>query len=458
MATESTSINEEILQITSQPPRAVHFIWEAQFTTPNGVLAPFKVMSVDLLRDYVGNVADELYLEVAMGIGTYQTQIVPYSSNLQVTLKRIPIIEGTTEGDLGQPIEKQTLRATLLGIASASVENNTTYAGDQYAGDLVGIRKVMFQLTDQALEQTRMQSFGTIYKQCTVGDAIKHAVTKIAQGLKVDSDHQIRGVQMTDPNNSQVYSHILVPHGTPAIDVPSYISHYYGAPYNAGIGSFMQGNIWYLYPLYDLALYGKAAKTLTVVNVPNNKMPTADRTYRTTYNQVILLATGSSAHFDPGDALQLNQGNGARYASADQTMEAFVKVKDNKATALRVDNVSEVKAVDRPTGLNQIQMGTKKITDNSFEELGHIAQRLGSLLTVSWVNSDPNLIFPGMPCRYLYQTNDAVFELKGIVLKTQTQSAPLQPGLFESGYRSSTAITMFLERTLNWDTSNQVTS
>jgi hypothetical protein len=457
MALDDTSLINEINAILNNGPQPVHYVWTAQITTPNGTLQPFKVMSVDILRDYADNMADYINLELAMGYGTYHQQIVPYANDLTCVLTRTPVLEGTTQPDLTSDIEAQSLRCTPRLISSASVEGGTTYANDQQAGDLTSLQKFQFQLQDLALEQTRLQSVGTVIKSAQAGDAIKYMVTKIAQSLQLDVNHQIKGVDMVAPDNSQVYQHIVIPHGTPGTDVPFYIAHHYGAPYAAGFGAFLQKSIWYLYPLYDLTLFTNAARSLTIINVPKNRMPTMDRTFRRTYNQLIILATGDTKHMDPSDHLQQNHGNGTRFVSADKVLNSFVTVKDNKATAQRVNNATELLGQARPTGLNNISTSGMQVTANSFKELSKVASRMGSLITCTWENSDPGAIFPGMPCQYIYEVSGQVFSLKGQVLKAQTQIAPMQPGLFPSAHRNTTALTLFVEHILDWSSSNTYT-
>jgi hypothetical protein len=459
MALDDTSLREEINEIATQGPKAVHYIWSAVITLPDGTqITPNRVLGIDIHRDYVGNYCDEIYVDIAIGLGTYQTQLVPNKGNLYITMTRTPIQEGSAASDLTADIEAQEMRATILNCKSMAVEGSTTYASDTQAGDMTSIQTVTLQLVDLAIEQTRMQSLGTVVKASTVGDAIKTLVTNIAQGLKVDVNHKILGVDVVTPNNKQVYEHIVIPHLTKAVDVPGYIAHHYGAPYSSGMGAFLQKSIWYIYPLYDLKAYDTAKRTLTVINVPKNRMPTADRTFRRTYNQLIILATGDVVHTDPSESKQLTHGNGVRFADAAKTMAGIAKVVGNKATALRVQNVNELLAQARPNGFNNITAGAKKITSNSFDELGKVAERLGSKVIVTWENSDPGAIFPGMPCRYLYEVATQVFELKGIVLKSQTQIKATQPGLFPGPHRSITALTLFVERTLDWSTGQTVTS
>ncbi len=452
MAYDDTSLNQEINAIIRNGANPVHYEWTAVITTPKGDLTPMKVLSIDIHRDYVGNYCDELFLTVTMGLGTYQHQVVPYAANLTAVLKRKPVKEGGQDGDLTSDIEAQSLRATPIKISSAALEGNTTFATDQYSGDLTAFVSVQFQLVDLAIEQARMQSGGTIVKNTTVGDAIKYLITKLSANLKVDVNHKVRGVDMATPNNLQVYQHVIVPHGTKIVDIPGYIAHHFGAPYSAGMGAYLQKSIWYIYPLYDLARFDKSTRSLTVINVPRNRMPRADRSFRRTFNQLIIIATGMVEHNDPSEHLQLTHGNGSRYANARATMEGFVTVKNNKATAQRVTNANEYLAKARPNTLNNVQMSESRITANTFDEMGHLASRLGSLVMVTWENSDPGAIFPGMAAKYVYEVNGQVYELKGAVLKSQTQIAPITPGLFPGPHRSTTVLTLFVERDLTWAT------
>lgn len=458
MAVDDTSLTNEINAIINNGVQPVHYIWTAQITTPSGTLTPFKVLSIDNLRDYVNNMADRLTIDIAMGYGTYHQQVIPYKNDLTCVLTRTPVQEGSTEQDLTSDIEAQTLRCTPIDISSAAVEGNNTYATDQYSGDLTSLQKYTFQLQDLALEQTRLQSTGTVIRQATAGDAIKYMVTKIAQGLKnLDDSHKIKGVDMVAADNTQVYQNIVIPHGTRCTDVPFYIAHQYGMPYSTGFGAFLQKSVWYLYPLYDLSLFDSAARSLTIINVPKNRMPTMDRTFRRTYNQLIILATGDVKHNDQSDHAQQNHGNGTRFVSADKVLNSFVSVKDNKATAQRQTNATEILGQARPTGLNNITTSNKHVTSNSFKELSKVAARMGSQITCIWENSDPGAIFPGMPCQYIYEVAGQVFALKGQVQATQTQTASLQPGLFPSAHRNTTALTLFVEHILNWSSQNVYT-
>lgn len=456
MAVDDTSLMNEINAILNNGPNPVNYIWTATITTPTGTLTPFKVMTIDVVRDYVNSMADYINLEIAMGYGTYHQQVMPYANALTCVLSRTPVQENSTEIDLTSDIEAQTLRCTPREISSAAVEGSNTFASDQTAGDLTTLQKYSFQLQDLGLEQTRLQSVGTVLKNMTADAAIRYIVTKIAQQIKpnLDVTNQIKGVDMVAADNTQVYQNIVIPHSTPGSDVPFYIAHHYGAPYSTGFGAFLQKNYWYLYPLYDLTLYDNAQRSITIINVPKNRMPTMNRTFRRTYNQLIVLATGDVQHQDKSDHHQQNAGNGARFVSADKLLNSFVSVKDNKATALRSANATELIGQARPSGLNNIPTTQMPVTANAFKELGKIASRMGSVISCVWENSDPGAVFPGMPCQYLYEVSGNVFALKGQVIGSQTQISPLQPGLTPSAHRQTTSLHLFVDHILDWSSSN----
>lgn len=459
MAVDDTSLMNEINTILNSGPKPVNYVWTVTITTPAAKLVPLKVLSIDIARDYAGAMADYIHLEVALGYGTYHQQVMPYANALTCVLSRAPVKESTTDVDLNSDIEAQTLRCTPRDMSSAAVEGSNTFATDQTAGDLTSIQKYSFQLQDLGLEQTRLQSVGTVLKNMTADSAIRYIVTKISQQINpsLDTSNQIRGVDMVPADNTQIYQHIVIPHATPGCDVPFYIAHHYGAPYSTGFGAYLQKNIWYLYPLHDLTLFDNAARSLTVINVPKNRMPTMNRTFRRTYNQLIVLATGDVKHQDKSDHQQQTHGNGTRFISADKLLNGFVSVKDNKATALRSKNATELLGQARPSGLNHIPSSKMPVTANPFKELGKISSRMGSVITVVWENSDPGSVFPGMPCQYLYEVSGKVFALKGQVIGSQTQIAAIQPGLTPGTYRQTTALTLFVEHILDWSSSNVYT-
>lgn len=452
MAYDDTSLVQEVNEIIASGPKPIDFEWTIEITLPNnaGNLTPMRVLGIDLMRDYDNNYCDEIMVEVAMGVGTYNHLIFPNKTNLVATLYRKPVGSTPDKELFGVDIDQQPFRAVIYDTSSPTMTGNDTYSGDMETGNLMGLRSVKFQLLDMAIEQTRLQSFGTVFRNVTALDAIKYAVTKIAGSLDVDAQHKIVGVDAVDPDNTKVFANITVPHGTQAVDVPRYIAYKCAMPYTAGFGAYLQTSIWYLYPLFDTTRFDKAKYSLTIVNVPKNRFPAASRTFRVTRSQVIIMATEASKHYDPSYQGQLVAGNGARYADADQTFAGFTTASDNKIKADRSKNTNEYLGEKMDSGYNNVQMGHRPVTANTFAEMSRVASRMGSVLMVQWINSVPGLIRPGMAVKYMYEVDGSIYETTGQVIKCQARISSQNRGIFPGPHSCTTVVTLFLNKDIKW--------
>lgn len=450
MALENTPLINEINQIAQAGPTGVFYHWRAEIKANGKTIPALKLVTRDRIRDFAGAYSDETIVELVFGLGTYEHDIFPYRENLLVTLYREPVGEVSLSGPDGAKVDSQQLRAVLIDSSSAVVEGNSPFVHDKDAADLLDFKQVSFQLLDLAVEQWRMRSTGAIIRKTTSAEAIRYMLTTESAKLKVDDQHRIKGVDLYPPNSSVVQDHIVIPDGTPVTDMTDMIVNRAGAIYSSGFGYYLHQNVWYVYPLYDVKRYENALRTLTLINVPKNRLPSTERTFRITANQVIALVTGEVRHYDSTENQQLNQGNGVRFADANKIMDDFVTVQGNKAQILRSKNNNEFVSEQRDTGLNNVRLSTNKITSNSFLEASKLARRAVSMLMCRWENSDPDLIFPGMPVKYIYIVEDQIVEAFGTVQFAQDFTAMDRPGFTTQRHLTNTLLTCALNRQVDW--------
>lgn len=446
MGINASSIAQEIQQIANTGVKPVHFDWSAIVEANNQSIPILKVTSIDLDRNYIKRVSDYVVVRCVVSLGTYLTKIFPYKDNLIMTLQKKPKGEmGSASATASSGIENHRMRATILNAADHQLEGNTPFTADQVSADLTNLKAVDFQLVDLALEQTRMKTVGGIMRKTTPGDAVKFFMTALTKDLKVDANNQIKGVDMVDPDNKNVRDHIVIPQHMDFTEVPGWIHEHMGGIYNGGFGHYLQNGIWYVYPLYNTTRWQSTPKNLTLLNIPKNQMPGSDRTYRVTNNQVIILLTGENKHLDDSEGRQLNRGNGLRFAAASKIMEGFAKIANNKASVARVDNNTEFVANKRPTGLNNLPVSPQRITDNNFFQMSQMARSLGTFMMCSWENSDPGLLYPGMPVRYINVVNGGVDETFGCLVGAHHYTKMTTPGLTGGDYTNTSALTLFLD-------------
>lgn len=447
MEFEQTSLFREATNIVSGAAKPVHFLWQADIHAGGQTYTALKVQQIDFKRDFENNYAEIAVVRLVVLAGTYAYRLYPNQSNIDVTMYRTPI--GETSSSPNPDTQRQTERytATLVDRGNPLLEGNAAASRSEEAMNTADIVEVEFQLTNKALEQIRMMSVGGIYRASTNEEVIKYVLTQASSSVKVDGVRAPKGVDMVKASNQTQRDHIVIPQGTKVVSLPNYLHNKCGGVYSTGMGYYLQGDYWYVYPCYDTKRFNEAPKTLTVINVPKNKFPNSPRTYRKDGRNTVIMATGEVSFKDNSDARQLNEGNGVRFADANQFMgTGFATTKNNRVTMSRGDNVSEFVASPRPNGMNNVQVSDNPITSNPFNEYSKMAQRQGSYISLVWESSLPELIFPGMPVRMLYLEGDVIREIYGVVLQTHDVVQMVGAGLTVDRHSSTTALAIFVQR------------
>jgi hypothetical protein len=447
MEFEQSSLYRETLQIVEGGARPVHFLWHADVHAAGETLRALKVVQIDFQRDFENAYADVVMVRLALLGGQYAYRIYPNQSKLEITLYRTPIGETADVPDADAQRQTERYTATLVDRGNPLLESNSPASADEESLNKSNIFEIEFQLTNKALEQIRMLSVGGIYRGTSNEDVIKSVLTRESAKVKVDGVRAPRGVDMVKSSNQAQRDHVVIPQGTPLVQLPNYIHAKCGGVYSTGMGYYLQGDYWYVYPCYDTKRFSEAPKTLTIINVPKNKFPNAPRTYRKDGRNTVVLATGEVSFKDSSDARQLNEGNGIRFADANQFMGlGFAKTKNNKVTMSRGDNVSEFVSSRRDNGLNNVQLSQNPINANPFGEYSKMAQRDGSYLSLLWESSLPELVFPGMPARVLYLEQDSIREIYGVVLQAFDAVQMVGSGMTSGRHSNSTALAIFVQR------------
>lgn len=449
-----TAINREINAIVTGGSKPVFYQWDVQIHAGGKTIKPVTVMDTEKIADYLSAYTDVHSVEVMMMQGDYTQDVLPFKSDLFITLRKLPLGEQVkaTE-DKFSPIESFRYRATLYDNSSPLLEGNTPNTRDKETANRTNTMNVRFSLIDPVLEQLRMQSCGFILRDASPVDAVTWLLTKYSKTQVVDAASTIKGTTVAPNANAVPRKHIVIPHLTPFVKVPDLIHQKTGGVYATGFGFYLQRGYWYVYSPFDLKAYDRSFKTLTVINVPANRLPNPERSYRTTDTQLLVLATGDAKHYDITEQLQLNQGNGVRFMDAKRAFDTWGTVRDNKLIIERAANVTEALVETRDTNLNYIKETASRFTVNSAKELSDIAARSGSIIEHVWESSNPDLLYPGMPCKLMFLQAGQAKEIYGVLIGAHSYSTADTKGINNKRYSSKTVLRLFIERQLPGDTS-----
>ena len=445
-----SSLGAEIRRVMKDATNTT-FFWDAEIHCKEGLTVKvFKLLNIDFICDYTNNFTDEVTCRLAIGGGDYAYDVYPNMATLEITLFKTPVNEvggGSTEGGR---VETQRYTATIIKPQNPVIASNAFNQPDKNALNLTNMLEIDFQLIPKAVNQFRMRNFGGIIRNSTTEDAIKAILTSESKLIQVDADAAPVGVQMVPGNNKTKRDHIVIPQGTRLVDVPGYIHSRCGGVYNAGFAYYFLNNTWYVFPPYNNVDFAKAEKTLTLIRVPPNRMPGNERTFIKDGATVTAIVTGEARTKNETESLMANEGNGVRFSDADKMMEDFVKTKGNRATAGRGGTNSEFTTIKRPDGLNNIRSSDNRITSNPFVEYSKLAFRDGIQMGLSWENSDPTLIYPGMPVKMLFMEDDEIRQTYGLIIHAHHYVQTLGSGFQTNRHQITTNLVVFTKRQIDY--------
>jgi hypothetical protein len=187
---------------------------------------------------------------------------------------------------------------------------------------------------------------------------------------------------------------------------------------------FFQSGIFYIFPKYYLGDRPGDKKVLTIFNLPPNQFPGAERTYRITDYQVMVISTGQSQRTDMTSSIELNEGNGIRFTNADAVLEGMVVGSGNKSVMRRGFANSEFLSSETGRDVNFAPVSLRRITANPFAEVSRLAASKGFIEQFVWENADPNQLYPGMPVRIISQEKNNLIEREGSLVGAEYHLGP----------------------------------
>lgn len=447
MEIERTSLWREVDRILTSGSSPVHFSLAANINivATNEKIQALKVIQRDESRDYEQNVTDATIIRLLILAGDYANVIYPHQDRLEITVIRYPLAE---TGDAGNPtasVRTERYIATLLDQGSPNVEMPGQNAMDRETMNRLPPLEIEFQLLSKAYAKLRTVMVGATHRQTTAGDVVLKELTSKSKALDIDAQLAIRGVDMVPSQNTAVREHVIIPQRVRLTDLPAYIHEHQGGLYSMGLGYYLQNDYWYVYPCYDVQRWNQAEKTLTIINVPNDRLVEVERTYRQNGKNLIVLATDAAHYRDSSGVDQVNNGNGMRFMDASKFMAGFTKQEGNKAIASRVEVANEFISLPRDDGQNLAPVSDNPITANSLFEFSKLAKRQGGLFTAVWSNSNPDLLLPGMPVKIRYVSGVDIREMDGVLLRCHHFTYMDGVGLTTARHKSATTLSIYVK-------------
>ena len=160
-----------------------------------------------------------------------------------------------------------------------------------------------------------------------------------------------------------------------------------------------------------------------------------------------VIATGDVKQFDLAEVEQENKGNGTRFIDPNRLFNDYVERSGNKATADAKQVVTEVSIKPRRDNTNYTTVSDTPITARQNIEYSKLAARSGMLVQFVWESAGQDMLYPGMPCSFVYLKNELeIEELTGVVASVEWHSTTTQIDVKDRTFQSKAAVQLFVGR------------
>lgn len=448
---EKSSLWIDIRDIILSETKPVKMEYRGMLHTEFEDIPVTKVVSFDTVRDYVNNIGDVLHMTFKMLLGEYTVRLYPYRSNLEFTIKRITLNDQGSNQNPDNPVTIERYKAVFLVDENPIVAGSDLEHVDKEDLNKMSMVDVKLQLLNRSLEPLRIKSVSGVYKKATPKQLIHNLLGGESMRITVDGKPSIDGIDIVEPDNSEPQDHVVLRNNTLISSIPTVLQETMGGVYSAGIGNYLQTykgkKMWFVYPLYNTDRFKKSKDNRVIVYaLPQERFPNLDRTYQENASVLSILATSGKKYSDSADIDYMNEGSGFRMIDARALMSKPVKITDEGIKADRTSINTEVAAESRKDGLNYAPSLNSGATGNAFKEYSKINARNVARLDFIWENSNPDLLYPGMPCKYMFLDNGVVISLTGTVVFVQSLVELQGNGTVSNTYRTVTNVVLLVEQ------------
>ena len=441
---DNNPFRAEVAEISQRGKSSSAFYAEAHVTSSSGSFKALNVTGLNRYRDYIADYTQNLIVTMNATLAQYEKLIHSDTSaiTLTLTLYEIGFQTAFSLGALANP-KQFTYKAKLLEIDSSQISQNNPMSNNANIGDMT-FREFSVQLLEPCFESVSIRTVGGVFRKSNGINLIKTLLTNFSTDDEVDAITSVRGVDVVEGFNEKETEQIIIPHMTPLTKAISIINENCGGVYPTGFSYFLQNNLWFIFPPYDITRFNKTNRTITIVNLPKDRLPGIEKTYFNSSTKLIVLSTRDSKVIDNREAKTFNEGSSLRFVDASKLFDSFGTVEDNKFKVDASQNVNEMTLGTRADNMNVLRASGTRITANKNAELSKLAMSKGFYIQLIWENSDDSLLHPGMPAKVLFLKDNQPASATGVLIESETHWVPMEKSFKHVKLQSTTAMTFFI--------------
>ncbi len=461
MIIDDITFKNSLVKLNNGEFRRVHWKYAAEFINDsNNVISVLNVVALYRLSNFAEKTND--HLAVTVQVSKSVSLKLKSGVNRRELKLRLVRTENSVYGQTKTVgvSQHEIYRAYLTDYTSEPIETRVGGLSGAVTDDLAELIELDVQLLEMGFAEFRLKETSGVCRNADMASILKAEMSAPVKALGNDNNtgYDVDVYQVANPDKTY---QMVIPSGTKIIDLPKYIQKEKGGLYSAGLGRYL-GNVptltggkdvarkvnkmWYIYPLYDFTRYNKSAMRMTIINVPRNEMLGIENSYVIDGQEIYIYATGDTKHIDRSVVTTEKTGTGLKALKTGNALKHQSVTSKGVTGIPKGRNVIQFGLDNRPSELNDIRLLDKKFTSNIFDAVSNFAKNQGVLIQVTWENSNPYLLLPGMPTKFIYKDMGIPHMLYGTLFIAETLDVTRQAAAHDTRYVSTTTLTLFCER------------
>lgn len=408
------------------------------------------VNTIKIFRDYVGRMSDYIEIELSVLLGTYVYDIYPYLTNMEVSLylTRQSYVDGS-------PVNiEERYKAIFLVEKNTSIPTKTSLSKDNLNQNLPIV--LTLQLLDRSSETLRIKtlqgSFDKIInpknKDMKPEVFLKSLISEHVNKVLVENKPAIDKLSIETVDNLTSLKSITIPSGTRLVELSDYLQTKSSGLYNGGVGTYIQrfasslsetDKVFFVYSLFKASKYHKSEYKTIFYSPPTSNQSITDVTYKYKEKTLKVVTHTTNKILDNKETLVMSTGSGYRSSNANSFMKKPVEITPEGPKFTNSHLNTEIVYKEREDGLNFSP--NRGISSNHFQMNSEVLAKSGKYVPLRVSNLDMDFIYPGAPCKVVFESIDnPIEELYGVIHRAMIVLA--QPAMNMTHMFSSPTVTL----------------
>lgn len=440
MILDDAVLRDQFLKLNKQT-NPVHWQYTAEFIdSDNNIIKAHNVNSLHKFSNYSEDTADNYFISLSVFKTVNMRLQACNPHELRLRLTRIPnTVSGTTDRIGNRIVE--TYNAYLTDTSSEAVETRPGALTGQRTDNMGELVEIDVQLVESGLSEFRLYDIGGNYRNVKVDTLLQGLMSHPLRTLS-DTGDAGYGVTIVPAHNKDRYYQLFIPNGVHLIDLPGWVQKHYGV-YSSDIGYYLTQGMWYIYPLNDFNRFNTVNKRMTIINVPKNEMMGLNNSYLNEGGHITVYATGDTTHINQSNRNLDKSGEGLISGIMGNMLDHFTETSEGKCIIAAGRNLVKLGFDLRAGNLTNVKAVSGLLSSNPWHDTSKVISTLGSTIIVTWESSNPYLLYPGMPVRFLYKDRGKLLSLMGTLKAAETLTMTQKKSVVDNYYVSTTKLTIF---------------